>query len=105
VWFASCNACLVPHQNSRSLTVAPDGQICAQTQFRREELLVSDLDVARATRAMFEFERDGMADVLFADTVRPEEFATAGSIVLTAAGPAQPAPAFRGSARPQRAPG
>ena len=70
-------ACLVPHQNSRSLIVAPDGQICAQT-LRREELLVADLDVARATRAMFELERDGMADVLFAGTVRPEEFATAG---------------------------
>ena len=27
VWFASCNACLVPHQNCRSLVVAPDGQI------------------------------------------------------------------------------
>ncbi len=78
MWFASCNACLVPHQNSRSLIVAPDGQICVQTQLRREELLVADLDVARATRAMFELERDGMADVLFAGTVRLEELATAG---------------------------
>ena len=102
--FASCNACLVPHPNSRSLIVAPDGQICARTELRREELLMADLDVARATRAMFEFE-DGMADVLFAGTVRPEEFATAGPIVLTAAGPAQPAPAFPRLARPQRAPG
>jgi ribosomal-protein-alanine N-acetyltransferase len=78
VWFASCNACLIPHQNSRSLVVAPDGQIAAQTELRREELLVEDLDVARATRAMFEFDRGGMADVLFAGTVRPDEFATAG---------------------------
>jgi predicted amidohydrolase len=78
VWFASCNACLVPHQNSRSLIVAPDGQIAAQTELRREELLVADLDVARATRAMFEFDRSGMADVLFAGTVRPDEFAAAG---------------------------
>jgi predicted amidohydrolase len=46
VWFASCNACLVPHQNSRSLVVAPDGQIWAQTELWREELLVTDLDVA-----------------------------------------------------------
>ena len=45
--------------------MAPDGQIRAQTELRREELLVADLDVARATRAMFEFERGGMADVLF----------------------------------------
>jgi ribosomal-protein-alanine N-acetyltransferase len=78
VWFASCNACLIPHQNSRSLIVAPDGQIAAQTELCREELLVADLDVARATRAMFEFERGGMAEVLFAGTVRPEEFARAG---------------------------
>lgn len=78
VWFASCNACLEPHQNSRSLVVAPDGQIAAQTELRREELLVADLDVGRATRAMFEFDRGGMADVLFAGTVRPEEFAAAG---------------------------
>jgi predicted amidohydrolase len=78
VWFASCNACLVPHQNSRSLVVAPDGQIWAQTELRHEQLLVTDIDVARATRAMFEFERGGMADVLFAGTVRPEEFAAAG---------------------------
>ncbi len=78
VWFASCNACLEPHQNSRSLVVAPDGQIGAETELRREELLVTDLDVARATRAMFLFERGGMADVLFARTVRPEEFLAAG---------------------------
>jgi ribosomal-protein-alanine N-acetyltransferase len=78
VWFASCNACLIPHQNSRSLIVAPDGQIAAQTELCREELLVADLDVARATRAMFEFERGGMAEVLFAGTVRPEEFARSG---------------------------
>lgn len=78
VWFASCNACLDPHQNSRSLVVAPDGQIWAQTELRREELLVADIDVARATRAMFEFEKGGMADVLFAGTVRPDEFAAAG---------------------------
>ena len=69
---------VLPHQNSRSLIVAPDGQIWAQTELRREELLVADLDVARATRAMFEFERGGMADVLFGTSVRPEEFAAAG---------------------------
>jgi hypothetical protein len=66
---------------SRSLVVAPDGQIAAQTELRREELLVADLDVARATRAMFEFDRGGMADVLFAKTVRPEEFQSAGPLI------------------------
>jgi hypothetical protein len=45
-----------------------------------EELLVADPDVARATRAMFELERGGMADVLFAKTVRPEEFQAAGPL-------------------------
>ena len=29
VFFASCNACLVPHQNSRSYIIAPDGQTLA----------------------------------------------------------------------------
>jgi predicted amidohydrolase len=74
VWFASCNACL-PHQNSRSLVVAPDGQVHAQTELRQEQLLVAEIDVDRATRAMYLFDRDGCAQVLFADTVRPEEYA------------------------------
>ena len=78
VWFASCNACLVPHQNSRSLIIAPDGQVHAQTQLQREELLVSDIDIDRATRAMFNFDRDGCADVLFGDTVKRREYADDG---------------------------
>lgn len=77
VWFASCNACLVPHQNSRSLVIAPDGQIRAQTELREEQLLVTEIDVDRATRAMYRFDRDGCAEMLFAQTVRPEEYATA----------------------------
>jgi ribosomal-protein-alanine N-acetyltransferase len=78
VWFASCNACLEPHQNCRSLVVAPDGQIHAQSELRQEELLVADLDIDRATRAMFNFDRDGCADMLFAGTVQPQEYAAAG---------------------------
>lgn len=80
VWFASCNACLVPHQNSRSLIVAPDGQIAGQTELQREELLVRDVDIERATRAMFRMGEDpagALADTatpLFADTVQPEEY-------------------------------
>ena len=35
IWFASCNACLVPHQNSRSLVIAPDGQVHAQTELKQ----------------------------------------------------------------------
>jgi predicted amidohydrolase len=85
VWFASCNACLPPHQNSRSMIVAPDGHIHAQTELMREELLVSDIDIELATRAMFRLGDQGLgagalensADLLFADTVKREEYARA----------------------------
>ena len=84
VWFASCNACL-PHQNSRSLVVAPDGRIQGQTALGQEELLVRDIDVRKATRAMFRLGQDGpatgameqSASLLFADTVKTEEYAAA----------------------------
>ena len=82
VWFASCNACL-PHQNSRSLIVAPDGRIHARTELKREELLVADIDLDQATRAMFRLGERGLAagaledsaELLFADTVKREEYA------------------------------
>jgi predicted amidohydrolase len=77
IWFASCNACLTPHQNSRSLVVAPDGTIAAQSELRGEELVVADIDIDRATRAMFRYDLEGCAELLFADTVRKEEFASA----------------------------
>ena len=75
IWFASCNCCLVPHQNCRSMVIAPDGQIHAQTELRQQQLLVANLDVDRATRAMYRFDLDGCAEVLFAGTVRREEYA------------------------------
>jgi predicted amidohydrolase len=77
IWFASCNACLEPHQNCRSMIVAPDGQIHAQTELLREELLVADIDVDRATRAMFKYSLAECAEMLFADTVKREEYASA----------------------------
>ena len=77
IWFASCNACLIPHQNSRSLVIAPDGRVHAQTELRREELLVSEVDIDLATRAMFEFNMEASAEVLFADTVQREEYLAA----------------------------
>ncbi|MDP6353856.1 MAG: nitrilase-related carbon-nitrogen hydrolase, partial [Planctomycetota bacterium] len=77
IWFASCNTCLNPHQNCLSLIVAPDGQIVAQSEFRQEQLVVADIDIDQATRAMFNFDTDGCADVLFADTVKKEEYAEA----------------------------
>jgi predicted amidohydrolase len=83
IWFASCNACLNPHQNCRSLVVAPDGTLAAQSELRREELVVADIDIDRATRAMFRYDLEGCAGLLFGDTVRREEFAPA----LAASGP------------------
>jgi len=75
IWFASCNACLEPHQNSRSMIVAPDGSIHSQTELRREELLVSEIDVDQATRAMFNYDLEACAPILFGDTVARDEFA------------------------------
>ncbi len=75
IWFASCNACLVPHQNSRSLVIAPNGQVHAQTELREETLLVTEIDVDRATRAMFRFDLEDCAELLFADTVQRDEYA------------------------------
>ncbi len=77
IWFASCNACLTPHQNCRSLVVAPDGTVAAQSELQREQLVVADIDIDRATRAMFRYDLNACAELLFADTVRREEFASA----------------------------
>ncbi|MBP88550.1 MAG: hypothetical protein CMJ64_17850 [Planctomycetaceae bacterium] len=76
IWFASCNACLDPHQNSRSMVVAPDGRLHAQTELRHEELLVADIDLSLATQAMYRFDMEDCAKILFADTVRRDEFAS-----------------------------
>ena len=76
IWFASCNACL-EHQNCRSLIIAPDGQVHAQSELKREQLLVADLETERATQAMFRYDLEGCAELLFADTVKREEYASA----------------------------
>lgn len=80
VWFASCNACLL-QQNSCSMIVAPDGRIQAQTQLQREQVIVEEIDIDLATRAMFrigEGEQDTAVDdsgaMLFADTVDRSEW-------------------------------
>ena len=77
IWFASCNLCHPEHQNCRSMVVAPDGRIHAQTELKQEQLLVSDIDVDLATQAMYKFDTEGCAQVLFADTVAPHEYAAA----------------------------
>ena len=74
IWFASCNACLVPHQNCESRVIAPDGRIHARTQMGEERLLVCDIDIDRATRALFRYHMEDAAEILFADTVGREEY-------------------------------
>jgi len=83
VWFASCNICHDDHQNCRSMIVAPDGQIHAQAELRQEQLVVSEIDTDLATRAMYKFDvgevsGNDCADMLFANTVKREEFETVG---------------------------
>ena len=74
IWFASCNMCHDQHQNCRSMVVAPDGQIHAQAELKQEQLVVADIDIDQATQAMFKFDTDGCARVLFADTVQRREY-------------------------------
>lgn len=74
IWFASCNCCYPEHQNCQSRVIAPTGEVFAECEMKQEELLVSDIDIDLATRAMFEFDTKGCAEMLFADTVRPEEY-------------------------------
>ncbi|MSQ94207.1 MAG: carbon-nitrogen hydrolase family protein [Gemmataceae bacterium] len=75
IWFASCNLCHPEHQNCRSMVVAPDGRIHAETELRKEQLLVTEIDIDLATQAMYKFDIDGCAQVLFADTVARNEYA------------------------------
>lgn len=76
VWFASCNSAFVPYQNCRSMVVAPDGLVAAQSELGRQELVVADIDLALATRAMFLDDPEITARQLFADTVARDEFAS-----------------------------
>ena len=59
------------------MIVAPDGRVHAQAELKREELLIADLDTDRATHAMFKFDLGGCAELLFADTVRKDEYESA----------------------------
>jgi predicted amidohydrolase len=80
IWFASCNMAEERYQNCRSLVIAPDGQVHAQAELRKEQLVVADMDVDLATRAMFNFDMEGCAKMLFADSVGKQEYATAGAM-------------------------
>ena len=74
VWFASCNARLDPHQNCQTMIVAPDGRIHASAEIKREELVVADIDISKATRAMHRYDMADSAALLFADTVDRDEY-------------------------------
>ena len=79
VWFASCNVAHREHQNCRSLIIAPDGQVQAQSELRQEQLVVAEIDTALATRAMYKFDigndaTDDCARMLFAETVKKAEY-------------------------------
>lgn len=79
VWFASCNICHDQHQNCRSMVIGPDGLIKAQAELKQEELVIADIDTALATRAMYKFDvgepaDDDCAKMLFAETVKKEEY-------------------------------
>ena len=77
VWFASCNCVHREHQNCQTQNVAPNGEIAARCEMKQEELLVYDVEVEKATRAMFNYDLEGCVDLLFADTVKPDEYASA----------------------------
>ena len=57
--------------------IAPDGTVAAQSELGREQLVVADIDIDRATRAMFKYDLEACAELLFAGTVRREEFTSA----------------------------
>lgn len=82
VWFATCNICHDQHQNCRSMVIAPDGVVKAQSELKQEQLVLAEIDTGLATRAMYKFDvgeqaDDDCAKMLFADTVRKDEYRAA----------------------------
>jgi predicted amidohydrolase len=73
IWFASCNICQEEFQNSRSMIVAPDGRIFAQTDLKKEQLLVADVDIDLATRAICKFDDQAITPVLYGDELFTKE--------------------------------
>jgi len=56
------------------MIIAPNGVIKAQAELKQEELVVADIDIEEATHAMFKFDLEATAPLLFSDTVKKEEF-------------------------------
>ena len=63
---------------TRSLIIAPDGRIVAQSELKQEQLLTAEIDLALATRAMYRFDRDDCGPIIFGTEVTPAEYANAG---------------------------
>lgn len=80
IWFASCNICHEQHRNCCSLVIAPDGRVHAQTEMKKEQLLVADIDIDQATQAMFKFNMKDCAKMLFAESVSKQECASTGAM-------------------------
>jgi len=74
IWFASCNAYFPDHQNCSSMIVQPDGRILAQAELRKPKLLTGEIDIDQATQAMFKFDMEACAKMLFSDTVDRTEY-------------------------------
>ena len=82
VWFLTTNICHDQHQNCRTMVISPDGVVKAQSELKQEQLVVAEIDTALATRAMYKFDvgeeaDEGCAAMLFADTVKKEEYKAA----------------------------
>lgn len=75
VFFISAN---ISHKynNCRSLIIAPNGQILKSSTLMKEQLIYSDIDLSKATRAMFLFEKTGISDVIFGNSVTKREVAS-----------------------------
>ena len=62
------------------MIVAPDGRIVAQSELCQEQIILADLDLSLATRAMHGDPgavwqgMDGTAPVLFGDQIEKEEY-------------------------------
>jgi predicted amidohydrolase len=82
VWFLTCNICHDQHQNCRTMVISPDGVVKAQSELKQEQLVIAEIDTDLATRAMYKFDvgeaaDDDCAKMLFADTVKKEEYKAA----------------------------
>lgn len=82
VFFVSANMCH-RYNNSRSYIIAPDGRILAATELAKEQLVYADIRPEEATRAMYLFNKKGIAEVLFGTSVGEDEFSSVKEVDMT----------------------